>query len=55
MMLNVGAKIELFTVSLNFEVTGTHDLIVIDFSWNYWTKHLLEKVGFCEAGKHRLK
>jgi len=54
-LLNVSAKTELFTVSSNFEVTGTDDLIVIDFSWNYWTNHLLEKVDFCEAGKHRLK
>lgn len=54
-LLNVGTKIELFTVSANFEVAGTDDLIGIDFSWNYWTNHPLEKVDICEAGKHRLK
>lgn len=55
MLLNVGTKIELFTVSANFEVAGTDDLIGIDFSWNYWTNHPLEKVDICEAGKHILK
>lgn len=55
MLLNVSVEIELFRVSPNFEVTGTDDLIVIDFSWNHWINHLLEKVDSREAGQHRLK
>lgn len=55
MLLNASNKTDLFTVSPKFEVTGTDDLIGIDFRWNCWTNHPLEKVDFGEAGKHRLK
>lgn len=43
-LLNVSAKISLFSISPNFEVTGTESCY--RFSCNYWTNCLLEKVDF---------